>query len=74
MPIVMSVNFRRFKMPKPEKENDTIEAVETSLDLIKKGDPKTTWAKLSKSAERIEKWSSVRGSERARPQPARCKR
>ena len=62
-------------MPTRKNENDTTEAVETSLDLIKNGDPKTTWAKLSKSAPRIEKWSSgVSRTERPRPQAARCKR
>jgi hypothetical protein len=65
-------------MPTPKNENDkndTAEAVETSLDLVKNGDPKTTWVRLSKSARQIDKWSSdVNRTERPRPQAARCKR
>jgi len=54
-------------------ENDTAEAIETSLDLVKEGDPKTTWKGLSKTIPQIEKWSSgATGSERPRPQTTRC--
>jgi hypothetical protein len=62
-------------MPSPKTENDTAEAVETSLDLAKNGDPKATWDKLSKTVPRIEKWSSgATIMEPQRPQAARCKR